>query len=65
MPFTFTPVGLTPGPVTIDARVHLVDAVLGDIYTSGMPLTFTLETGTDAAPVVTNLALQTVEMKRG
>jgi hypothetical protein len=62
LPFTYTPPGLTPGAVTIDARVHLVDAVLGNIFSSWMPLSFTLETGTDAAPVVTNLGLQTVSV---
>jgi hypothetical protein len=59
LPFTYAAAGLTPGPVTIDARVQVVDAVLGDLDTSWVPLSFTLETGTDAAPVVTNLALQT------
>ncbi|MGH3261246.1 MAG: choice-of-anchor D domain-containing protein, partial [Trebonia sp.] len=59
-PFTFMPTDLTPGPVAVDARIHLVDAVLGDLYTDWSPVSFTLETGTDAAPLVTNLALQTV-----
>ena len=60
LPFTYPPVGLVDGAVTVDARVQLVDAVLGDVYSEWTPLSFTLESGTDAAPVVTNLALQTV-----